>query len=136
MRPKSTFAALACALTLGGLYALGDLGRVGAQEPLLKRSLEIREKTLGAEHPDVATSLEALGWLYSKQGKAAQAEPLLKRATAIYEKDLGADHPHVARCCTKMAQCCRAMGRNDEAKSLDDRARAIHEKHGHGQAPK
>jgi hypothetical protein len=32
MRPTSKFAALACALMLVGLSALGDLGRVGAQE--------------------------------------------------------------------------------------------------------
>ena len=32
----------------------------------------------------MATSLESLGWLYAKQGKAAEAEPLLKRTLAIF----------------------------------------------------
>ena len=44
-------------------------GRYGQAEPLYRRALGIREAQLGAEHPDVATSLEALGQLYTKQGK-------------------------------------------------------------------
>jgi hypothetical protein len=38
-------------------------------EPLLKRSLAIREKQLGAEHPDVATSLNNLAGLYLVSAK-------------------------------------------------------------------
>ncbi len=34
------------------------LGRYDEAEPLYKRSLAIREKALGPEHPDVAASLE------------------------------------------------------------------------------
>ena len=33
-------------------------GKYAEAEPVYQRSLAIREKTLGAEHPDVATSLE------------------------------------------------------------------------------
>jgi Tetratricopeptide repeat len=37
-------------------------------EELLFSSLAIREKTLGPDHPDVATSLNNLAWLYREQG--------------------------------------------------------------------
>ena len=117
-------------------FSMSRRGKYAEAEPLLKRALAIREKALGTDHPDVATSLEALGLLYTKQGKTAAAEPLLKRSLAIYESGLGANHPHVARCCAKMAQCCRAMGQEAEAEKLETRVKAIQEKHAHPQAPK
>jgi hypothetical protein len=55
-------------------------------EPLFKRSLAIREKALGPDHPDVATSLDMLAILYKRQGRYADAEPLHKRSLAIGEK--------------------------------------------------
>ncbi len=38
---------------------------------LLSRALAIREKALGPEHPDVATSLNNLALLYDDQGRYA-----------------------------------------------------------------
>jgi len=61
-------------------------GKYAEAEPVYQRSLAIREKTLGAEHPDVATSLENLADVYQAQGKYAEAEPLLRKARAIREK--------------------------------------------------
>jgi tetratricopeptide (TPR) repeat protein len=79
------------------LNNLADLyraqGRYADAEPLYKRSLAIREKALGADHPDVATSLNNLANLYRAQGRYADAEPLYKRALAIRERVLGPDHP-------------------------------------------
>ncbi|MHC4459738.1 MAG: tetratricopeptide repeat protein [Planctomycetota bacterium] len=51
-------------------------GRYAEAESLLKRSLQVREKVLGSDHPKVATSLNNLGALYDSQGKYAEAEPL------------------------------------------------------------
>ena len=39
-------------------------------EPLIKRSLAIREKVLGPDHPDVARSLNNLAELYDGGGPA------------------------------------------------------------------
>ena len=39
-------------------------GRYAKAEPLIKRSLAIREKVLGPDHPDVARSLNNLAELY------------------------------------------------------------------------
>jgi len=49
-------------------------GKYADAEPLYKRSLAIREKALGPEHPDVAASLNNLAELYRAQGKYAEAE--------------------------------------------------------------
>jgi uncharacterized protein HemY len=45
-------------------YDYLDQGRYAEAEPLLKRSLAIREKVLGPDHPDVGQSLAALAELY------------------------------------------------------------------------
>ena len=58
-----------------------------------RQALEIRERLLGPEHPDVATSLNNLAQLYRSQGRYAEAEPLHQRALTIREKALGPEHP-------------------------------------------
>src|SRR5262249_16066687 len=58
-------------------------GAYARAEPLLVRALDIREKALGATHPDVALSLNDLAGLYQAQGAYARAEPLLARAAEI-----------------------------------------------------
>ena len=61
----------------------GDYGRA---EPLQQRALEIREKTLGPDHPDVAISLHKLAALYYDKGDYGRAEPLYQRALGIREQ--------------------------------------------------
>ena len=69
-------------------------GRYSEAEPLFRDALEIREKQLGPEHPDVASSLNNLAGLLQVQGKYAEAEPLYLRASVILEKQLGPEHPN------------------------------------------
>jgi tetratricopeptide (TPR) repeat protein len=68
-------------------------GREEQAASLLQRALSIREQALGADHPDVAQTLQHLAELSQKQGKPEQAETLYSRALAIREQVLGADHP-------------------------------------------
>jgi hypothetical protein len=76
-----------------GLY---QAGKYAAALPLAQQSLALREKTLGPNHLDVATSLNNLALLRYSQGRYADAEPLYKRSLAIREKALGSDHEDVA----------------------------------------
>ena len=69
------------------------MGRYAEAEPLYRRSLEIREKQLGPDHPDVATSLNNLADLYRAMGRYAEAEPLYRRSLEVREKQLGATTP-------------------------------------------
>ena len=69
------------------------MGRYAEAEPLFRRSLAIREKQLGADHPHVATSLNNLADLYQAMGRYAEAEPLYRRSLEIREKQLGATTP-------------------------------------------
>jgi hypothetical protein len=68
-------------------------GRYADSEPLYRRSLAIREKTIGADHPYVARLLNDLAEVYRAQGLYAEAELLHKRSLAIRENTLGPDIP-------------------------------------------
>lgn len=70
-------------------FELYQLGSYAEAKPLFKRSLAIREKALGLEHPDVAQSLNSLAELYRAQGRYADAEALFKRSLVILKKASG-----------------------------------------------
>src|SRR4029077_14096237 len=92
-------------------------------EPLYKRSLAMREKAIGLDHPDVnvAHSLNNLAVLYHNQARYAEAEPLYKRSRAIYEKALGPDHPEVARSLNNLAILYQNQARYIDALPLVQR---------------
>ena len=77
----STSTTSLCSTTLQGHFA--------EAEPLYKRALAIAEKALGADHPNVGTTLNNLAEMYRAQGHDAEAEPPAKRAQAISQKTLG-----------------------------------------------
>jgi tetratricopeptide (TPR) repeat protein len=58
-------------------------GKYGQAEPLYKRSLAIREKALGPDHPAVARSLGSLAVLYRKTDRKQEAEKLELRVKRI-----------------------------------------------------
>jgi CHAT domain-containing protein/lipopolysaccharide biosynthesis regulator YciM len=107
---------------------LSNQGNYDRAIPLAKSALAIREKVLGKDHPDVATSLNNLAELYRNQEKYAQAEPLYQRALAIYEKALGKVHPDVATSLNNLAGLYDSQGKYAQAESLYQRALAIYEK--------
>src|SRR5215475_14056908 len=75
---------------------LSRAGKYDESRPMAERALELREKALGPEHPDVAQSLNNLAILYRLKGDYAKAEPLYQRALAIREKAFAPEHPDVA----------------------------------------
>jgi tetratricopeptide (TPR) repeat protein len=85
-------------------------GKYEEAEPLYRRALAVREKQLGAEHPDTALSLNNLAGLYHVQGKYEEAEPLYKRALTVYEQRLGAEHPNTQTIRRNYVALLRAMG--------------------------
>ena len=96
--------------------------------PLAQRALAIREKVLGAGHPDTAYSLSILAVLYETQGQYTQALPLAHRALTIQEKVLGRTHPQTATNLNILASLYVDQGRYTEAQSLHEQALAIREK--------
>lgn len=96
--------------------------------PLAQRTLAIREKMLGPEHPQTAQNLNNLAELYRVTGAYAPAEPLFKRALAINEKVLPPGHPNTAANLNNLAELYRTTGAYAQAEPLFRRALAINEK--------
>ncbi|MEM9488469.1 MAG: CHAT domain-containing tetratricopeptide repeat protein [Myxococcota bacterium] len=103
-------------------------GRYDEALPLVQRSLKIREKALGPDHPDVAASLNNLAILHRSRGEYDEALPLYKRSLAIREKAQGPDHPDVAGSLNNLARLHESRGEYDEALPLQQRSLAIKEK--------
>jgi tetratricopeptide (TPR) repeat protein len=99
-----------------------------AARPLFERSLAIREKTLGSEHPDTATSLNGLALLLMEQFDLAGARLLYERALAIRENVLRPEHPDTASSRNHLAFLLQAKGDLAGARQLVERTLAIREK--------
>jgi tetratricopeptide (TPR) repeat protein len=105
-----------------------SLARYMEAEPLYRRAIEIDEKVLDKDHPDVAIRYNNLAGLLKAQGKYDQAEPLYRRAMEISEKALGKDHPTVAIRYNNLALLLQHQGKYDQAEPLYRRAIEIGEK--------
>jgi CHAT domain-containing protein/Tfp pilus assembly protein PilF len=110
-------------------YRLFRAGKYDEARPLVERVLEIREKVLGADHPDVAQSVNDLArYYYYYKGDYARAEPLYQRALAIREKVLGPEHPDVAASLNNLALIYSDRGDYAKAEQFYDRALIVGQK--------
>jgi tetratricopeptide (TPR) repeat protein/DNA-binding XRE family transcriptional regulator len=100
-------------------------GRYAEAEPLYQRSLHLREQALGAEHPEIATTLNTLGALYREQGKFAEAESLCQHLLRIWEQQAEPDHAQVVESLNTLAVICTSRGQFAEAEPLYLRELAI-----------
>jgi CHAT domain-containing protein/Tfp pilus assembly protein PilF len=108
--------------------SLSEQGRFKDAVSLAERSLAIREKALGPEHPDVAIALIGLAEQYKATGDYTRAIPLVQRAVAIFEKVWGEKHANVATALNNLALLYQATGDYARAEPLLQRALAIYEK--------
>ena len=83
--------------------------------------LRVRVGKLGAEHPDVAVSLNNLAFLLKNQGKHEKAEPLYWRAFTVFEKALGIKHPSTITVGKNLVTLLRAQCKHAEAEALERR---------------
>ena len=104
------------------------MGEYAKAEPLYQEALRIRQKVLGPEHPDTATSLNNLAALYRDMGEYAKAEPLFQEALRIWQKVLGPEHPDTAPSLNNLAGLYRAMGEYAKAEPLYQEALQIRQK--------
>jgi tetratricopeptide (TPR) repeat protein len=75
-------------LARGRASVLQAQGKYDQAEPLYRRAIEIDERGLGRDHPNVATNYNNLAELLRAQGKYDQAEPLYRRAIEIGEPSM------------------------------------------------
>ncbi|KAH0620335.1 hypothetical protein JD844_020634 [Phrynosoma platyrhinos] len=119
LNPCLVFDIIQVAATLNNLAVLyGKRGKYKEAEPLCKRALEIREKVLGKDHPDVAKQLNNLALLCQNQGKYEEVEYYYQRALEIYQTKLGPDDPNVAKTKNNLASCYLKQGKFKQAETL------------------
>lgn len=91
-----------------------------------RRSIELREATLGKQHPDVATAVNNLGNALYMKGEPEAAIVAHRRALQIRQSVFGTRHPQVAMSWENIGIAYEAMGQYTEsvehlAKSLEVR---------------
>ena len=106
-------------------YKIGDYDK--ALEYYFK-ALEIREKVLGKEHPDTATSYNNIGLVYGTKGDYDKALEYYFKAKDIYEKVLGKEHPDIATIHNNIGGVYFHKGDYDKALEYMMKAKDIYEK--------
>src|SRR5262245_56063571 len=107
---------------------LRNAGKYDEALPYFESALEIRERRLGPDHPDVCQAINGLAALHYYKGEYSKAEPLYQRALAVWEESLGPEHPSVAHTLNNLAALYSAQGYYVKAEPLYQRALAIKEK--------
>jgi CHAT domain-containing protein/Tfp pilus assembly protein PilF len=94
----------------------------------IERALEIRERVLGPDHPDVAVALNGLGRLHRSKGDQAKAESIFQRALSICEKSFGPENPAVTDSLSNLGHLYRSQADYARAEAMFQRALAILER--------
>jgi serine/threonine protein kinase len=106
-------------LTMGVVYS--SLGLYGKAVPLLERSVDIRRRLLGSEHPDTLASLSALAGAYSLQGRIPEADAIFPRVLEAQTRLLGEAHDDTRATMTGLAGLYRYKGRYQDEERLRQR---------------
>ncbi|CAB1102810.1 unnamed protein product [Ectocarpus sp. CCAP 1310/34] len=102
-------------------------GRIGEAQGYHGRALKTREKQLGDDHLDVATTLNNLGMCALKGSWLEEAETYHRRAVKIREKHLGDNRVDVAITLNNLGMCTYEAGRTEKAEAYHRRALKIRE---------
>jgi tetratricopeptide (TPR) repeat protein len=108
--------------------------KYGQAEMAWWRSLQIKLKVLGDNHPEVANTGNQLAGLHYLMGRFSEAENYSKKCQTIYENVYGAEHPNVAVCMHNLASLYHVQGRYGEAevqykRAVDIRTKTLGEAH-------
>jgi CHAT domain-containing protein/tetratricopeptide (TPR) repeat protein len=101
------------------------LGQYERSEYLRRSVLEVRTKTLGANHSLVAKSLASLAGLLKLTGRRNEAYPLYQRILGIEEHSLGLNNPEVAAALSDIAERFADRGEFADAERFLLRAMSI-----------
>jgi CHAT domain-containing protein/tetratricopeptide (TPR) repeat protein len=107
---------------------LNQQGNYNKALVLFERSLAIKQKALGPDHPDTAKSLNELGACYESIGDYAKALSNYEQALAIREKALGPESPFTAASIHNLGNLYKLFGKYDQALTLYKRSVEICEK--------
>lgn len=93
-----------------------------------ERALEIQEKVLSAEHPELATSYSNIGCIYLALGDYEKALEYDEKALELQEKNLPSNHPDLAKSHNNIGVTYSHLGNYEEALKYKERALELQEK--------
>jgi tetratricopeptide (TPR) repeat protein len=102
--------------TIGVVYRL--LGLYQESEALLTEALDIRRRTLGPRHADVAATLDNLGQVARERNQYETSASQHREALAMRRELLGPRDPQLAQSLNNLALTLREWGKYDEAEPL------------------
>jgi len=85
---------------------------------LYRKTLEIRDRVLGEEHPETLSTMGNLALLYWQQGRLDQAEQLGLKTLEIHKRILGEEHPDTMKSRNNLALVYTDQARYDKAEQL------------------
>ncbi len=104
------------------------LGLWEEAEPLALRSLEIRRSLFRNDHPDVAASLNLVGWIAHERGRSRDAVPLLHEAIHIRRALGPAAGGDLSRSLNDLGVIWNALGQYDSAQAVLEESLAIRDR--------
>ncbi len=104
------------------------MGLHAKAQPLLEQALILGRAAFGAEHVNVAQSLNDLGVLHREHGNVAASQPLLEESLAMRRRLLGSEDKLVAVTALELARTLRDRGLDDRAEPFIRESLAIRRK--------
>src|SRR5229473_7026393 len=98
---------------LGSIYQ--KLGKFEQADSLLRSALDQRKSLFGADSPEVAESLTALGLLRSDQAHLEEAEQLVRQGLEMAKRHLPPNHPAIAKATLAYGKVLAERGSYDQA---------------------
>jgi tetratricopeptide (TPR) repeat protein len=93
-----------------------------------QNSLEIRQKILTVEHPDIGECYNHIGLIYSNMGEYLKALSSHEKALEIWQKTLPLNHPLLASSYSNIGFVYNHMGEYSKALSFYEKALKIYQK--------
>jgi len=93
-----------------------------------EKALEISQKTLPANHPDLATSYNNIGLVYNNMEEYSKALSYYEKSLEIRRKTLPANHPLLATFCNNIGLVYNNMGEYSKALSYYEKELEIRQK--------
>ena len=104
-----------------------EAGDEAGAEEFFRKALEMADRTLGPDHPELMLLLTDLTRLHLRKSAFSAAEPLLLRMLEM-KRAKGEDHPEVATVLANLANVRQALGRHESAEQLWRRVLDIRER--------
>jgi eukaryotic-like serine/threonine-protein kinase len=99
--------------TLGGIYQ--KLGKLDQANTLLQSALDLQKSHSGADSPEVAQTLVAIGQLRSDQARLDDAEKFTQQGLQMARRHLPADNPAVVKALISYGRVLAQRGSYDHA---------------------